>query len=555
MIIFDLTPFLPKRRKKAPVSQKKFHHRIIFLQHCFRWAFFFLCARILQLSFITNTSPQNHLPKSSPLPPPILDANNNLLATNIPTFSLYINAQNLQDPEYTKYVIKKLFPEINHKNIAEKITQNHSFIWVKRHLTPKQKEEVLHHGLVGAFFHEDFKRIYPMQSLTAHIIGLRDIDNKGLYGLERHIDDMPPQSDSIVTTIDIRIQSIVHRTLTKGLQKFKAKSAGAILMNIETGAIISLCALPDFDPNDPSSIQGNVLFNSILQGSYELGSIMKIFTFAQGIEENLIDMEETLNTNRTLSICGFTVQDHHPKPYNQTVTESFINSSNIGCIEVFKRFGHEKQMDFWKKTELFEPLSIEVKEVIQPTEPLKTSFTKGLTASYGYGISLPPIRFILSASSLITGKQVTPFILQSSQVAPRQSSTSQHTASLLRKLLFTNACKGTSKKSQVFPYLVGGKTGSSQKTNYTSGYSQNAHNAFFIAFFPMNQPKFALFIFLEEPQGTADTFFFATSGWTAAPLAQKIIKHAGPILNVTSIHKKNLYNYRQQLSLPLPQRL
>lgn len=539
MIIFDVIPFLPKRHRKSHLDPQRFGNRIKAFKYLFYTGFAVIVARIITLSLHT-TLPSDKISSYFDCPPVIKDKNGHILATSVPTFSLYLNASNLPNSTHTKKIIKDIFPEINHSFISKKIDEKSSFIWIKRHITPSQKEEVLHHGLVGAFFKNDFKRVYPMQNITSHVIGFRNIDNLGALGLEMYLDALEQKPEALHTTLDIRIQSIVHQALQSALEKFKAKSAGAILINIENGEILSLCSLPDFDPNISENLQGDALFNNILQGTYELGSIMKIITFAQAFNENLVQDNEVLNTNRSLSVGGFVIKDHYPKPYNQTVVESFINSSNIGSTEVFSRFREHKQLEFWNNIDLFKPIQIEINEASQPTQVTSTSFIKGLTASYGYGISVPPLRFLMATSGILKGYYIQPTLIQQKSTHKHFLPINEQTQNKIKSLLYTTAVKGTAKKAQYSPYLIGGKTGSSKKRSGAKGYDQNAHCSFFVAFFPINQPKFALFILLDEPVGTKDTFFFASSGWTAAPLAQKIIKKAGPLLGLEHLAKEQI---------------
>jgi len=546
-LIHDLRQFVSTQQQEhhAPLHA---HSRVKCIIYFLSFAFLCITVRLIHISMHPLcTTPT--ITRSQPHPM-IYDTNHTPLSAHLPTESLYINALHIINPPKALKIIQNLFPNARHQYIEQAIQQKRSFIWVKRHITPQQKEAVLHHGLVGCSFLEDWKRIYPFQNIVSHIVGFRDIDGIGATAIERYLDQNP--CEHIHLSIDIRIQGVVHRILSKAMKKFRAKGAGAILLNIETGEVLAMCSLPDFDPNDHSQRQGPALFNSTLQGSFEFGSIMKIFTLAQCIEEQHYKLGDTLETVQPLSLGKFTIKDHYPKPYNLTVAEAFLYSSNIGMVQIYKRFQHERQKLFLEKMGVFSTFEHEILESSPAPQPGKWSFTRGASVSYGYGVAFSPLQFLTAAAATVSGKVVPPTFLKHPQGTPYptgQKVLSKTTATAMRKLLFQTTQHGTARRVSFQQYGVGAKTGSACKRAGSVGYNSDKHYAFIVAFFPIAEPKYALLVMLDEPQGTKNTFFKATAGWTAGPTAQKIIKRIGPILNVPFLNKAQVQKLKDRMAI------
>lgn len=506
-----------------------------------------ITTRLIFLSSYKPT-PQTTTTNNKALPI-ILDRNHIVLASHLPTESIYLNSSLLVDANHAKNLIQQIFPLANHTYIAENIKKNRSFIWVKRHITPLQKEAALQKGLVGCAFKNDAKRIYPFQNILAHVVGFRDIDNTAYAGMEKYLDQNNVQED-LVLSIDMRVQSIAHHALIKGHKKFKAKGGGVLIMNIKTGEIIAMCSLPDFDPNNSTQRQGPALFNNMLQGAFEFGSIMKVFTLAQGLEEGGLNSTDVLETSKNLYIGKFSITDHHPKPYDLTVAESFIHSSNIGMVQIYKTFGPQKQRDFFEKFGLFETPVVEICECAKGARKDAWSFTRGAIASYGYGIALSPIQFLCSSAALVTGYFVKPTFLKKHKNCADQRvpiELSENTVKTMRKMLYQVTQLGTARKAAFMHYGVGAKTGSACKRSGRVGYDYNKHRAFLLAFFPIEDPQYGMIVMLDEPQGNRSTFFFATAGWTVAPIAQKIIKRVGPLLQLPALKKEEIQRLQEHM--------
>jgi cell division protein FtsI (penicillin-binding protein 3) len=184
-------------------------------------------------------------------------------------------------PEEAAEQVTKILTDVNRKELEKKFKdKTKSFVWVKRSLHPKQKYEINALGIPGLMFEDEEKRIYPHGKLFSHVIGMVGQDGHGLSGLERFLDnlsedsyDMALKENNINTTLDTRVQNILRDELQKSLEHHQAFSASGVVMDVNTGEILALASLPDYDPNLPKNLKQNTLFNNVTLGSYELGSV------------------------------------------------------------------------------------------------------------------------------------------------------------------------------------------------------------------------------------------------------------------------------------------
>ncbi|XP_022778919.1 uncharacterized protein LOC111320530, partial [Stylophora pistillata] len=211
----------------------------------------------------------------------IIDRNGVILATSVTTSSLYADARLVTDGKRIARKLVKILPELNEENMARRLNSGKAFVWLMRHLTPKQQERVLRLGEPALNFQRDEKRFYPHGSLCAHVLGMTDIDGKGISGLEKSFDnqlmqdplkvfsalddrvqDETFQQDAVQTSIDVRIQSALHHQLIWAMEKFSTKSANGLVVDLKTGEVLAMASLPDYDPNvDKGILPKEAYFN------------------------------------------------------------------------------------------------------------------------------------------------------------------------------------------------------------------------------------------------------------------------------------------------------
>lgn len=481
----------------------------------------------------------------------IVDRNGVLLAVNLSTASLYANPQVIIDVEEAAKKLNKYFPELDMDTLRSRLDSKKTFVWIKRNLTPKEEYEVNALGIPGLYFRDEEKRIYPHNELMAHVLGFINNDGQGVSGVERQFDqylvgtdDVGDLNKPLKLSVDVRVQSVVHDVLYDALKEYNAIGASAVVMDVNTGEVVSMVSLPDFDLNNPVD-KGQ--FNRATYGVYEMGSTFKTFNMALGFELGDISMKDKYDVSKPLKISHFTIRDYHPKGGELTIPEIFMYSSNIGCAKIAMDIGAENQRDFLDRLGLLSETDIELPERAMPLYPSSWGKISAMTISYGHGIAVTPIHMAKAMSSMVNGGNLHPATLLfkgKDDVIKSTRVISQATSDKVRKLMRIAVKYGTGEKADISGYLVGGKTGSADKPN-KGRYNESAIISSFVAAFPMNKPKYTVFVMLDEPVGNKSTGGYATGGMIAAPAVGKIIERIAPILGVIPVDENN-YEIRKE---------
>ncbi|NDE90975.1 MAG: penicillin-binding protein 2 [Alphaproteobacteria bacterium] len=483
----------------------------------------------------------------------IVDRNGELLATSLQMASLAADpALVMNDAELIKK-LKTVFPDLNGADLLKDIHSKKRFIWVKRNLSPKQQEAVNALGLPGLSFEPEEKRVYPKGSLTAHIIGYNSVDHTGIAGLEKTFDAfLKKKNQSLTLALDIRLQGILRDAMAEGIKNFNAIGGAAIIMDINNGEILSMVSLPDFDPNDINKSNDNQRFNRASLGIYEMGSTFKTFTLAQALDSGAISIANSFDCTHPISIGRFKINDFHPLRRWLNVPEIFLHSSNIGAVQIIEKVGIKAQREFLGKLGLLTQTAIEIPEVGKPMIPQDWQEISMMTVSYGHGISVNAVQLASAAASVLNGGHVvTPTLLKRDPAVelPKVQVISEHASNLMRQLYRIVVTAGTGKSANVPGYVVGGKTGTADK-QAGKGYKKDARLASFLAAFPMNDPKYIVFIMIDEPKGNKESYGFATGGWVAAPTVGRVIAQIAPLLGISPVDD-NDYSILEKLRLPV----
>jgi cell division protein FtsI (penicillin-binding protein 3) len=479
---------------------------------------------------------------SAPPPPPpaisradITDRHGELLATSLQMASLMADPGYILNEKETLTKLKGVFPDLNTQSLSKDLHSGKRFVWVKHNLTPKQEEAVLKLGLPGIDFRNEERRIYPKANLTAHLVGFNNIDQKGLAGIEHSLNKRLTENNAALPlSIDIRLQGIMRDAIAESMRSFNAVGGAGIMMDVQTGEILSLVSLPDFDPNLPGQVSESARFNRATLGTYEMGSTFKIFTLAQGLERNIINMTDSFNCINPLKYGRFLIRDYHPERRWLTLPEVFIHSSNIGAAQIAQRLSVAEQKSFTGSLGLLTPSPIEMTEVGKPLIPADWRELNKITISYGHGLSVSAVQLASAVASVVNGgKLVKPTLLKKdpAEVEEGKRVLSPATSAAMRSMMRAVVTEGTGKSADVKGYLVGGKTGTADKSA-GGGYNRNSRLASFIAAFPMNNPRYLVFVMVDEPKGNKESHGFATGGWVAAPVINKVIAQSAALLRV-----------------------
>mgnify|MGYP001381874545 FL=1 len=478
----------------------------------------------------------------------IIDRRGVLLATSLATSSLYANSRRILDAEEAVEKLKSVLPDLDEKLTRTRLTSGHSFVWIYRHLTPRQKYAVNCLGIPGLYFQYEESRVYPHGNLAAHVLGFSGIDHHGLAGIERSLnDELRESSDPLKLTLDIRVQSILHQELSRAREEYQAIGGTGMVMDAHNGEVLALVSLPDFDPNNPVNINDEASFNRATLGVYEMGSTFKIFTTAMALESGTVGLDGGYDATEPIQIGRFTIRDHYPKRRWLTVPEILIYSSNIGAAKMASDVGTANQRAFLHKLGMLSPATIELPEVGAPLVPSPWRKINTMTVGYGHGIAVSPIQLTTGIAAMINGGLFYPATLLphvkretgTDERAPEKGEPGSHvlspdTSEQIRRLMRLVVVEGTGKRAAVNGYLVGGKTGTAEKSA-RGGYSAKALLSSFVSAFPMTAPRYVVFVMLDEPKGTEETFGYATGGWVAAPVARRVIARTAPMLGIPPV--------------------
>jgi cell division protein FtsI (penicillin-binding protein 3) len=434
----------------------------------------------------------------------------------------------------------QLFPNVSKENLKKLLNSDKSFVWIMRHVTPEEKMLVQSLGIEGLEVLKDSKRIYPHGSLFAHVIGMTDVDQKGLSGLEKAFDkQLTSQNAPLETSLDLGLQHIVYDALAQQIQDFQAEGGNAILADIHTGEILAIVSFPDFSPERPPSKENKALFDRNFNGVYEFGSIMKICNAALFLEKGKGTLQSVFDASHPLRIGRFLVTDFRGKNKPLTVEESFLYSSNIANAKMAQCVGKAAQVDLFKKLGFFQPVKTELASSARPLFPKTWTDPCMLTASYGYGFAVSPLHVVQSISTLVSNTQ-KPLTFLGGGVKPcdvKPAPVSKSVSEAVVHLLKRAACEGQAQKAQASNCTVGAKSGTAN-IRVAGRYRQKENLTSCVSIFPAEQPRYVLLVSLDRAKPNAKTHYFATAGWIAAPLAARIVEGVAPILNVMSMPKE-----------------
>lgn len=485
----------------------------------------------------------------------IVDREGRILATNLDTYSVYAQPPLMIDPIAAADKLATIFPDLDKDRLVKDFTGKRKFLWIKKRISPEQKQAVHDIGDPGILFGPREMRLYPNGKLAAHILGGSGFGREGVSaaevigvaGVEKQFDDYlrdPANGNKpLQLSLDLTIQAAVEQVLDGGMKIMNAKGASAVLMNVHTGEVISAASLPSFDPNDrprpPTSgfdPSDSPLFNRYVQGVYELGSVFKIFTAAQAVDLGLVNADTIIDTSGPMKIGRYPIGEFNGKNYGKiSVADVIVHSSNRGTGRLALQIGAKRQQQFLDSLGMFDPTPFEIVEAKGgvPLKPRKWGELSTVTISYGHGLSTSPMHLAAGYSAIANGGHyVSPTILRRNgpQYGPRvmSESAARQAQSMLRKVV----TDGTASFGDVQGYAVAGKTGTADKPKPRGGYYDDKVIATFASVFPAYDPKFVLIVALDEPSILAYGEKRRTAGWTAVPVAAELIGRIAPLLGL-----------------------
>jgi cell division protein FtsI (penicillin-binding protein 3) len=478
--------------------------------------------------------------------PDLVDRNGEILATDIKMSSVYAEPRNILDPDEATELLTSVLPDLDAGALRKKLASNAGFVWIKREITPAQQQQIHELGVPGIGFLTETRRFYPGGSTASHIVGLTNIDNQGIAGFEKYIDDhglADLHAAGFATTediapvrlsIDIRVQHIIHDELAQAVERYHALAGTGVVLDAHTGEVLGMVSLPDYDPNNPVNAHDPDRLNRMTAGSYELGSVFKSFTFAMAFDSGAVKMSDVIDASTPIKAGGFTIHDFHAKGRPLTVPEVFIYSSNIGAARMAMKVGKEGQQMYLRKFGLLTKLKTDLPEVSSPILPPRWTDLTAMNVAFGQGIAITPMQTAVADAALVNGGYLIPPTFEPrTEAEARQLAVpviSPDTSQKLRYLFRLNVEKGSGKSAEVAGYMVGGKTGTAQKV-IDKRYSDNHRLNSFLAAFPIDDPRYVVLVVLDDPQPEKPGAG-ATAGSNAAPTVGAIIRRSAALLGV-----------------------
>jgi cell division protein FtsI (penicillin-binding protein 3) len=479
--------------------------------------------------------------------PDILDRNGQILATDVRMPSLFGEPRKIIDVDEATELLTAVLPDLDANEVRERLASRRGFVWLKREIEPKQQQAIHALGLPGIGFLSENKRIYPNGAEVSHLIGLVNIDNQGIAGIEKWLDGRgladlhragfasDRQQKPIELAVDLRVQHALRDELIAAAEKYKAKAAAGLVVDVNTGEIVSMVSVPDYDPNNPRQANDPTRINRLTTGVFELGSTFKALTIAMALDSGKVTLNSSFDARVPLRYGKFNIHDYHAQRRVLSVPEIFTYSSNIGTARMALSLGVEHHKWFLKKVGQLDRLRTELPESAEPIVPKRWGELNTVTIAFGHGLSVAPLQAVMAISALMNGGYlIPPTFMKRTEAEARALATpvvKPETSDKMRYLFRLNAEKGTAKKADVEGLYVGGKTGTSEKV-VGGRYAKNRLLNTFTAVLPMDKPKYQVLIILDEPQPLAETYGYATSGWNAAPTAGKVIARIAPLLGL-----------------------
>lgn len=480
--------------------------------------------------------------------PDIIDRNGEILATDIRINSLFAEPNRIVDKDEAVELLTAVLPDVNARELRAKLSTRRGFVWVKRGISPAERDEVFRLGLPGVGFLPEFKRVYPNGPIGAHVLGSTDKDNKGIAGIEKYIDGLGlgelstagfrmTQADlrPIKLSLDIRATHALRDELLKGMKTFKAKAAAAAIMDVRTGEMVALASLPDFDPNNPAEALESQNINRMSVGVFEMGSTFKALTLAMALDSRRVRLNSRIDARQALTFGRFRIRDFHAQARALTVSEVFTYSSNIGTGRLALMVGVDHHKAFLRKVGQLTRMRTELPESAEPIVPRKWGELNTATIAFGHGLAVAPLQAMMAVSSLVNGgRLVKPTFLNSDTddiPADAPQVIAPETSEMMRYLMRLNAEVGSARRIDIAGYFAGGKTGTANKV-VNGRYANDKVLTTFTAIMPSDKPRYLILTLYDEPQGVPETKGQRTAAWNAGAVTGKIIERVSPLLGL-----------------------
>ncbi len=486
----------------------------------------------------------------------ITDRNGEILAISLPTSALYANPHEMIDTDEAARRLHAAVPRIEEETARRRLASERQFVYLARQITPREQAAVNALGIPGVYFESSERRHYPLGRTAVHVLGGVDVDGHGIAGVERYFDQrLREDIEPLRLSLDVRVQAALREILERTIQTFSAIGGAGAVMDVRTGEVLAMVSLPDFDAADIGRATIEQRFNRITVGVYEPGSTFKLLTAAAALEAGTVRLWSSFDASRPIRIGRFTISDYRGKNRTLSFPEVIAYSSNIGAAQMAAQLGVQRHRAFIQRMGMMSRQTIELPETALPLVPREANWRDiaTMTIGFGHGIAVTPLHVVTGVSALSNGGILySPTILARDPDQPPREGVrviQPQTSDMIRRLMRLVVTNGSARSAEVPGYFVGGKTGTAEKPG-RHGYNRNARISAFAGAFPINDPRYAIYIMVDEPKGTTQSHGFATGGWVAAPAAHDLIVRIGPMLGVLP-ETERADAIQQSLYLPL----
>ncbi|MEC8771182.1 MAG: penicillin-binding protein 2, partial [Pseudomonadota bacterium] len=483
------------------------------------------------------------------LPPrgEIADRNGVPLARAFPAYALWFNPTALgedgtplvSEPEEVAARLKAIFPDLDEKRVAAQFAAGKQG-YIRRRVLPEDANRVQEIGELALEMPMENDRHYPQGSMAAHVLGYVAADGKGRVGMEqvldKHLSDPNTRGTPVSLSIDSRVQGALEDELRRGMKLVQAQGGAGIVLDVDTGEVLALASLPEFDPNKIDARGQKLMFNRVTNQVYELGSTFKPLSVAAAIDAGVVRNLGRRWDASPVKVGRFSIKDSHSMGADLNVVEALIHSSNTVTARVADELGPERMRRTMIDLGMNERPYIELPAKGFPIWPgEKWPRLRSMTVGYGHGIAVTPLHLASAYAAMVNGGIWRPATLK--KLGPGEAPKGRRvfkasTSSRMRQLLRAIAVYGTGKNADAPGYRVGGKTGSAEKPGGSAGYRKTALVSTFAAAFPMDRPRYVVIAMLDEPRGTLASSYQRTAAWNAAPIVGRLVPRIGPLIGV-----------------------
>lgn len=503
--------------------------------------------RITYLGLADHSLPRTSLQDALlPTRGEITDRNGVPLARAFPAYALWYNPKAMgeegsplvRSPEQVAAELAKIFPTLDEAETAERLASGRAG-YLRRRVLPEEANRVQAIGELALEMPRETDRHYPQGSMGAHVLGYVAADGNGRVGMEQVLNarllDPETRGTPAALSIDMRVQGALEDELRSGMLAVDAIGAAGIVLDANTGEVLALASLPEFDPNQIDQEGAANMFNRVTNQVYELGSTFKPLTVASAIDAGIVrDLSKDWDAT-PVQVGRFSIKDLHPKGEILNVPQALIYSSNPVTARVADELGAERLRKTMIDLGMSERPYIELPARGHPIWPGDNwPRLRNMTVSYGHGIAVTPLHLASAYAAMVNGgiwRPATMHKLEAHEVPRGRRVFKASTSSRMRQLLRMITLYGTGRNADAPGFRVGGKTGSAEKPG-NGGYRQSSLISTFAAAFPMDDPQYVVIAMLDEPKGTVASSYQRTAAWNAAPIVKKLVPRIGPLLGV-----------------------